>query len=765
MRKTRLILFALLLLFVIPNVSALIWSNTTFNNSLGMEILTFTGNQNITRWLSVPSSVNVLTSGFLNLSGIEDLGYEQSFNGGGFFVTGTNTRVAQRLNIPNLTIDKVSFRQYGAGTGNIQYRIRNVSNDAIVESCNAGAISGGWVECDFTNTLINQEVYVTLEKDGASTGSWGGAWSDSSDVYGGRYGYNTTDWRNFTDNDDMAINITFLEEPFPNDITLNIENTNVFSYTERFNQTNNRTSNLASTINKYLNATYLVGSNYLIPFIFHSDTAGILQYLNMLFSNEGFLENSQTYTSSTYDTMIENFNLNITFDSTRYSSVSASINYNGTSYLASTSDTGDTRVYSKNLEIPVVNSPQNHSFYWIISMTDADGYAQINSTFQNQTVNPSNFSYCTSGNPAVNFSIKDGKTKALLSSNDFDINIKWKLNDSSTVFKSNSLSLSDLSNYTFCINTNKTFFTELAITLSSSGYATRNFFFDTQYINITTEQTLYLLNSSDARDIIVIVKDAGLTPLEDYRIKIYRYYESTGVYELVESDKTDVFGQIVASLEENDVKYKFEFYDPSNTLVKTLPNVIVACRSTICIQQFIIEDTTNPFGYEVGEDEYSWTFSFDNNTNIFTFSWVDNKDLSSVHRLEVTRNSLLNGTTYVCNTTSTLDSGVLSCSVGSDRNSYTASAFRTSGGTEKRVDLLRTEVGNLSATFGLEGLFWSLILLMVMAFVGIYYPPVGIILYMVGIFMLGLFDLVYIPPALIIAEIVLGVLFILSFKT
>jgi hypothetical protein len=131
----------------------------------------------------------------------------------------------------------------------------------------------------------------------------------------------------------------------------------------------------------------------------------------------------------------------------------------------------------------------------------------------------------------------------------------------------------------------------------------------------------------------------------------------------------------------------------------------------------------------------------------------------------VTRNSILNGTTYVCNSTSILDSGVLSCPVGDSRNSYTASAFRTSGGTEKRVDLIRTEVGNLSATFGLEGLFWSLILLMVMAFVGIYYPPVGIILYMVGIFMLGLFDLVYIPPALIIAEIVLGVLFIWSFKT
>jgi len=41
---------------------------TTFNNSLSIESITFTGNQNYTRWLRIPKLANV-TSAFMNLSG------------------------------------------------------------------------------------------------------------------------------------------------------------------------------------------------------------------------------------------------------------------------------------------------------------------------------------------------------------------------------------------------------------------------------------------------------------------------------------------------------------------------------------------------------------------------------------------------------------------------------------------------------------------------------------------------------------------------
>jgi len=301
--------------------------------------------------------------------------------------------------------------------------------------------------------------------------------------------------------------------------------------------------------------------------------------------------------------------------------------------------------------------------------------------------------------------------------------------------------------------------------LEKIGYETRNYFFDTSFTNSTTQQKLYLLNSSDSTDVALILKDAGLAPLENYIIKVYRYRESSGIYELVENDKTDNFGQIMTHLEENDVKYKIEIYNPSGTLVKTIDNNVVICRSTVlCSQTFIIEDTTNPFGYQPSSTNYTYTFEFNNDTNIFSFVWVDSLDTSSEHRLEVIRHSILNGSTSLCNTTSSLDSGVLTCNVGSDRYSYTASAYRRSGGVEKRIGVLTAKVGNLSSTFGLEGLFWSLILLVSAAIIGIFYPPVAVVLYVGGMFLLGIFDIIYVSPALIIGEIVLGVLFIWSFR-
>ena len=67
MKKIMLILITGLFLISLTFISA--WSTNTFNNSLSEENLTFSGNENITRWLSVPENI-LLTGGFLNLTTI-----------------------------------------------------------------------------------------------------------------------------------------------------------------------------------------------------------------------------------------------------------------------------------------------------------------------------------------------------------------------------------------------------------------------------------------------------------------------------------------------------------------------------------------------------------------------------------------------------------------------------------------------------------------------------------------------------------------------
>ena len=64
------------MIILASSVSA--WTNTTLNNSLSEENLIFIGNENITRWLSIPSDVTLITEAYLNLSGYEYLNYMNS---------------------------------------------------------------------------------------------------------------------------------------------------------------------------------------------------------------------------------------------------------------------------------------------------------------------------------------------------------------------------------------------------------------------------------------------------------------------------------------------------------------------------------------------------------------------------------------------------------------------------------------------------------------------------------------------------------------
>jgi hypothetical protein len=48
--------------------------------------------------------------------------------------------------------------------------------------------------------------------------------------------------------------------------------------------------------------------------------------------------------------------------------------------------------------------------------------------------------------------------------------------------------------------------------------------------------------------------------------------------------------------------------------------------------------------------------------------------------------------------------------------------------------------------------------------IGIFSPVVGIVLYLTGFILLGLTGIVYIHPGILIAEIIIGVMFIWAFR-
>lgn len=481
--------------------------------------------------------------------------------------------------------------------------------------------------------------------------------------------------------------------------------------------------------------------------------------------NYGYKINSETYDTSVGDLSNATFIINITLQSGL--TATANLIYNGTSYLATKTTVGGDTIFTNNIDIPPVNSSSSKNFFWTLFLTNHYPTSGVNTTERTQTVTPSRFVKCSTTWPvvAVNFSVWDEDKNTIINASQFDVSFKWKLSSTSSYTKNVSYDLANEYSYTFCISPNSTFVTDVNLKISATGYASRIFTMESKsYSNISTSEKLYLLNSSDSKTVIIEVQNKEYSPLNGYTVKIYRYNPSDGSYSLIQQDVTDEYGQIIANLVENNVEYKFEFYDESMVLIKSTEKLKIACRSTICILPFTVEVASDYFDEYNNLTSYDYSLSFDNSTNIFTFTWNDNTGKSPTHRLEVTRFAF-NGSTIVCNTTSTSIVGSLTCNVGGSKASYGAQAFRIIGSDERRIALINVKVGDISSVFGIEGMFVSFILLFTLITVGLFSPAIGIILYMGGIVVLWITGIVYIDTGILIAQTVIGILFIWSFRS
>ena len=483
----------------------------------------------------------------------------------------------------------------------------------------------------------------------------------------------------------------------------------------------------------------------------------------------GFIENSQTYNASSSEFASEDFILNITYDNSIVTSISSNLIYNGTSYLGTKSGMGGNVAFSRTIDIPPITSKTNHSFYWEIIMTDPSGISKFNSTKYNQSIDKVYFAQCnaTVNTPLVNFSLFDENTRTSISGN-MDATFKYRIGEGSATQNYSINSSVASTSFSFCTNTNQTFIVTSNIEINATSYEDRSFYFNKEsYTNVTTNKSLFLLPTGNGTNIIIQLRDSGLVPLENYIIEIKRYYTGLNNYDLVVSKKTDVYGQITAKLIENNVKYKFTFKDENNVVKKTTGDMTIACRTTICVLPFIIEDITNDTERFSNISDYDWSLTFDNSTNVFTFTWNDVSGVSATNWMQVQR-ILWNGTETLtsggCNTTSTDASGSLTCAVGSQQANYQVQVFRKIGsGMWRRIAVLSEKVGDLFDTFGKEGVIWSFFFLMTFLAIGFWHPVVGTVLYLGGFILVSFTGIIYVNPAILFAQLVIGVTFCWAF--
>lgn len=851
-RQTKTIWVAVLLgvfIFCLSSVSA--WSNNTFNNSLTSENLTFTGNQNITRWLSIPQNT-ILTKGFLNFSGysngqvanenitlVNGLGLPNPSHPNLFILNGelwmvlgrgaqgylwngtgwqTNSSITNGWSgeYPN-TFNKSATEIWSISGSHIGGNYLGTSWNGTGWQTNAtiinGLVGGGsqrkvttfnmgsstWlISSDFSGVIDgylwngtgwNVSSYITNGIAGRQTAAPFVFYDDFSSNYyllvggqsGGFSGYtwNDTSWESssivaqgltatsfitsssIVKYQDKYWAVTgangggtkgfYLTPIYINNSSLTIANSQAWNYSGTFNKTNNRTNNLASFINQYLGTCSYVGGYCYVPFTFHSDTAGILQYSDLLFNNEGILENSQTYNSSTYETSSEQFIFNFTYQSSLYVSTVANLIYNGTEYLSDVSCSNGLCLAVKTIDIPTVNSgtgSQLKYFNWNITLYDLNGNASsYSSEVKQQNVSEIFFQTCGGAVTAktLNFTAYDEQNLTRINPFKHLATYNYWLGNGS-VYKNSSFSDTSIAERVICISPqNETFKANAIIEYdeaSGTNYTQRNYYFNNaQFTNLSQSINLYLLKSTEATSFILYVRDLTLLPIEDAFIFVQRYYPADDSYKTVQIVRTNAEGKSVGFFETETADYKFIIIKDGEVIYSSELQKIFPQSVPYTLTFTIGGDAVAPWeSYEGISNLYS-LLTFNETTKIVSYVYVDTSGSLTTGRLIVEKVNGATSNTLICNVSSSQPSGTLSCNVSAYEGNILAKTWisRSPAVLDQVKNFL---ISTLKAVTSKYLVVFYFFLIMLAGFIGIWNPSasivlinaIGIIFYMIGLF-------------------------------
>jgi len=668
-KKFLVFMFLFIGFFVIANVSA--WSEDEFNNSLTTENITFSGSENLTRWLTVPENT-IVTNAFMNLSGYDNfdsLCYQES------------------VNISNETgIDGFCDLNY---SGVYQATCNNIGN----APCPSAAYDGNW--STFNNGIDN--FYMNYTKPSLAIGAnWSIGTGDISLVitnftipsscfdyfpnqinlhlasyslafeqrvfvycYNGSYvkfGETVPNTGSVINEEAIYWNIS----EFTNNPNIQINNTQIWSQTGNLTSTNSpqKTSNFASTINSYIASATAIAGNYLIPFIFHSDTAGILEYLALVFSSDGYLTQSTTYdatiTEGQASTVLESILV-----SPENSLTSAVFQYNNTNYTTNIIFSGNEYNISSTITTPLVSTDTNISFSFFLVI---DGVT-YETTSYNHTVTDVAFSNCTAGDALATFLLVDEELQTALFG-DIEISAYITNPTTSAVVSSINLTYTNVSNASICLTPNSSFndyklFYEVRYT--ADDYVSE--FYNVKNANMSAYPkyiALYDLASNDSTEFIVEYRNDNYVTIEDAVVLLLRQYLAEDSYKVVEAPTTSSTGTSILHVDLNTNKYRVIVLK-DGVILNTFTNIVFHCENELsgqCTQELYGGvDPQNTVTLE-SLDDFSYSVTKVNETLTLTYSVPSGSASVNLYLYQID----LFGNTYLCNETVYSSGGSIDCS-------------------------------------------------------------------------------------------------------
>ena len=451
------------------------------------------------------------------------------------------------------------------------------------------------------------------------------------------------------------------------------------------------------------------------------------------------------------ETSDQTFTLNITKDSDYITNANATLHWNGTDYAGTKTTNGSYFLFSKTLTMPSITNNTNVTFNWSYSLVGNENITNTTDTYT-QTIYNIDIDDCSTYSiVALNFSLIEESNNASIAG---DMDFTFSLTQEGTTINY-SKSVTGVNSTAFCIPTNEVSFTaQLQSEYTAADYDGFTYFAYDMAITNTTQYIYYYLTNGTTI-VTFTVQDQNSNDLENAYIKVMKYDIGTGLYKTVEVLKTDEQGEALGNIILDTAWYKFIIEYNGIIYLDTTATKMTTTARTFRIN--LLSDFFDRYT-DVIYGIYS-TLNYTDATGNFAFTYSDPNGDYHQGCLKVTKESLggqtLIGETCVESTAATILVNVNS--TGVINGTYTAVGYILFDDMYVLETLSKTW-GHLSDVFGDEGLFYTLLIVLVCVCVAVFSPKIAVILAIIGLVFTNILGFYFVNAGWLVVLIIGAVL-------
>lgn len=439
---------------------------------------------------------------------------------------------------------------------------------------------------------------------------------------------------------------------------------------------------------------------------------------------------NQTYSQVVYETAYETYSIGVDLTSGA-SLATAFLVYNGTNYSVSNISTfGSRYILTKSIDVPTLRTNltnETRNFYWSFLFSNSQQATQVSTTIQ-QNVTYVNLQICdaTYNGQVLNFTLYDEinqtRINATVNPTSFESSWSYWIGGGGTYRNYSFQNLTSAqNNYRLCIfpnATNITFRANSDIAYSAASFRENQYHLTNATLtNATSNIFLYLLNDDIAQKFFLTFVQ-GTTNLANSVVTVEKFFTGLGQFITVSILETDDTGQ-ATMWQQVDANYRYSVVQSGSFLGQKERESI--CAVAPCALTIILDSpTTNP------QDQYYGDFaqgivsnmSYNNNTQVITYNFLDTTGLAQYFRLQVQKIQYNQTGQIVCDSQLFSPAGSLSCNLTGYQGEFKATGFISR--SPEKVDQVLNVITDDDAlqSLGLMGIFLVMAAIITATFAG-----------------------------------------------